>query len=296
LDAEQWLEFAQAFDDRRIHYPGGGAVDFGQQVEGEEWRITESSQHQRPLKAFTIGLGWADYDCGRWENEITEANLEVRREDVETWGAWPNEIDTRDSAGANGRYRIVGLITNPGEEIDFRLDATRREACTECQTEAVIDQCLVGRWEQVSGGPMDYLRRQGIPQVLRDNVGRLVITMRDDGTFTSQSVPIDYQITVPDDEPFVSDAIGGVAPTSGRWSAERGRIAACFDSGGEFSGTVSVTRRGRTVTIPRNTEGVGGIGGTSNYSCNDTTLVTTSPMPNGDTMTYEFRRVTPRRR
>jgi hypothetical protein len=297
LGAEQWLEFAQAFDDRRIRYPGGGAVDFGQQVEGEEWRITESSQHQRPLKAFTIGLGWADYDCGRWENGVTEANLEVRREDSEAWSAWPNEIDTRDSAGANGRYRVIGLITNPGEEIDFRLDATRREACTECQTEAVIDQCLVGTWEQVSGGPMEFLQRQGIPEVVRNNIGKLVMTMRDDGTFATQSVPVDYELLIPDDEgPILSDAIGGIAPSRGRWSAEGGRLAGCFDAGGEFSGTVSMTRRGRTVRIPPPTQSYAGIGGTSNYSCNDTTLVTTSPMPSGDTMTYEFRRVTPRRR
>jgi hypothetical protein len=297
LSAEQWLEFAQAFDDRRIHYPGGGPVNFGQQIEGEEWRITESSQHRRPLKAFTVGLGWADYDCGRWENGVTEANAEVRREDAESWGGWPNEIDTRDSAGANGRYRVIGLITNPGEEIEFRLDATRREACTECQTEAVIDQCLVGTWEQVAGGPMEWLQRRGMPQVVRNNIGRLVMTMSDDGTFITQSVPIDYELLIPDDEgPILSDAIGGVAPSRGRWSAEGGRLAGCFDGGGEFSGTVSMTRYGRTWRVPPPTQSYAGLGGTSQYSCNDTTLTTTSEASGGDPMTYEFRRLTRRRR
>lgn len=88
LTAEQWLDFAQAYDDRRIRDVGGGSLGFGQRIPGEIWAIdADFSAHQRDLYMFVIETGWAEYACGTWENEIRDPSIEVRREDSTRAGA-----------------------------------------------------------------------------------------------------------------------------------------------------------------------------------------------------------------
>jgi hypothetical protein len=142
---------------------------------------------------------------------------------------------------------------------------------------------------------MDYIRNIGIPQVTRDAMGKLVLSMSDDGTFVSRGVPIDYQIQVQgnDGDVITSDAFGDIQGTNGRWSAEGGAITACFDGGGESSATTVTTVRGQTMVIPHSGGGLAGINGAASYTCSDTTLTTSTPMSGGGTMTYTFRRLTP---
>lgn len=295
LTDPEWLRFAQAYDDREIDFPRGGRVPFGQQLQGEVWNVSgDLSIHTRTLKPFVIAPGWVNYSCGRWDNNVTSANLEVRHDSERNWSAWPSEINTRSLRGAIGRYRMIALTTRGGE-IEYRLEAERREACQDCMVTNVIDRCMVGTWEQVSGGPMDFLRNMpNMPEITRDLVGKLVIVVNADGTMATRSVSIDYQLVIPSrDGDRINDTFGEITASAGRWSAEDGRLQACFDSGGEASGVTTTTYPDRSHTRFFESPSTAGINGSSEYTCNETTLVTTPRSESGTSMPFTFRRVTP---
>lgn len=292
MSSEEWLKFAEAFDDRQIRYPNGRVADFGAPVDGERWHFSATSTQRRTLKPFVISPGHAEYDCGLWGNRLdpTAANLAVKKESRGSWTAWPGETDCR--AAGSVRYRTMAIETKDDNRT-ISLRSERRIACNNCLGgETQIDACLVGVWEQSGGGPLEYLRRMGVP-FSRDNMGSVRITMRDDGSFTSQRVGMDYQVTARTNRgPMTADTVGTVNGTAGRWSASGGQIRSCFDSGGQPDATTTVTIGGKTRSFKSPNAGVAGISGTASYQCTADTLTTTNPTRYGE-MRYTFRRVSP---
>jgi hypothetical protein len=292
LSEDQWLAFAKAYDDRSIRYPGGGAVHFGQRLEGETWSIEATSNHTRRLKAFVIAVGWANYACGRWENTVSPANLHLRNENNASWSSWPGELDTRDPS-MNRRYRIVGLVVDPEAEIEFTLSAARIEACTECIVPAVIDQCLVGQWRLTGGGPAEWLRNQGIPFTQMEQT-EFNLTLNDDGTYSTGGFDSAFRAEYP--HPRRPMAGGGQATTqatTGRWSAADGELTGCVDSGGESDGMTYVESRRGIGFAPHSGSSPAGASGSTAYTCSDTTFTTSFPMSRGGPMNFEFTRQSP---
>ncbi|WP_395645188.1 hypothetical protein [Terricaulis sp.] len=289
VSEEELLQFAEDYDDREINYPNGGPLAFGARVEGATWRIDATSTQRVPLQPFVITVGWAEYACGRWGNSVNDANAAARNERVVGWGDWPAETDARDGGA---RYRTVAVHTG-AERGELRLRAERRESCTACMAASVIDRCLVGRWRQTGGGPLEYMRSRGVP-ITRANVDALVITLNDDGTFQSGGANIDVETRTVDHHGHVmeSDSEGSVRPSHGRWSAEAGRFSGCFDGGGGASGQTVASAGGYAMTTPFGSADLAGTGGGTSYTCSATTFTTSSPTRYGP-MTYTFTRETP---
>jgi hypothetical protein len=291
LSQRQWLDFAQAYDDRRINDVGGGSLGFGQRIEGEVWEVqADFAAHQRDLEMFVLETGWAEYACGAWENEISDPSIEVRREDSTTWGRWPARLDTENRGDV--RLRIISLVSRP-EDVEFRLEAEKRESCTGCLVSRVIDRCIVGRWRQTGGGPLEYLRRNHVP-ITTANQTTLVLTMRDDGTFSTNSIETGAEMETTDSHGHVmrGTANADTRAVTGRWSAEDGALMGCIDSGGERNGVTVLEAEGRRRTMPVSGGSMGGLGGQSSYTCSDTTFTTSAPTAHGP-MEYEFTRETP---
>ena len=51
--------------------------------------------------------------------------------------------------------------------------------------------------------------------------------------------------------------------------------------------------QGHPIQMPHRSWGMAGTGGSTSYTCDDTTMTTSAPMGNGQNMTYTFRRLTP---
>ena len=157
---------------------------------------------------------------------------------------------------------------------------------------AIVDKCMVGTWRLTGGGPMEWLKAQGMPAVTRDNMGAVVMTINDDGTFRSQGFDMDYQLEFRDiDEIRKADTRGRVKGTSGLWSAKNGKLHACFTRGGEAQGSTVVSTRKGPVSSPFALGGVAGSDGSTHYSCSTTTFETSSPMPRGGDMRHTFTRI-----
>lgn len=275
--------FTRAYEDRRVRHPGGDPLDFGARRDGDVWDINGSSTHRRALAPFVIVVGWADYECGRWRNLLSYNAVDAHPESSAAWAAWPADYDL--SARGGERLRYVAIHTGD-EEAELTLETTRTQTCTACLTRTTIDRCLIGTWRLTAGGPMEWMRSIGIPMT-RANMSEMTITLNEDGTMTGSGFQFDFMVTYPQD---TGGGSGETAPTTGRWAAEGGRVYGCFDSGGEGAG-VGWTDSG---SAPQVFGGVAGEEGSSTYSCNDTTLETSAPMPRGGPMTHTFTRQTPR--
>ncbi|MBL8537110.1 MAG: hypothetical protein JNM59_06870 [Hyphomonadaceae bacterium] len=286
LSDEGWLQFAQDYLDGEVAYPDGGQIP-RPDIEGETWTISASGTHRRSPAPFVITAGRADFECGRWDTRAADVNDAVREESSRDWGAWPSEVDARERGAV--RYRVVALNTRDAS-VEQELDARRTATCASCLSQTVIDRCLVGTWRLTAGGPLEWLRRNGLPISGRDD---LVMTMNEDGTFTSRGFNMDHTITMPD---MVGETRGQTQGTSGRWSAEAGALTACFDGGGEASGVSTVHTTRGSGSAPFSMGGVGGESGSTRYTCDDTTFFTSAPTPRGGPMTHTFTRQTPRRR
>lgn len=294
MATEDWLRFAEDVDDNKVRYINGQIVDFGPPVDIVSWHYATSGSQNFTAKPFVIMPGWTDYECGLWENTLNpgDANIALHEDDEDGWRRWPATTDCREERSI--RYRTVAINTANANS-RFALRADRTEGCAGCTLpRAEIDRCLVGSWEQTSGGPLEWLQRLGIPPVTRNNIGRLRMTFRDDGTMVTAPMRIDYQLTIPrgDDGPVVNDNSGDIAATTGRWSASRGQIHGCIDGGGEAHGTMHGTYPdGLSWSGPFSYGSTAGASGSSTYTCNASMLRTSMPMPRGGPMTYEFRRM-----
>jgi hypothetical protein len=299
--AEFWNDFAQAYDDRTIHAPGGLPLAFGQRIDGDTWAIAGgTSRHERELWPFIIELGWGEYECGGWSNALSRS-FEVRRIDGSDWAPWPETISADDHG--DRRYRLATMITD-ATAITYTLAAEKRESCTECQVSRAIDACVVGRWRQTGGGPLEYLRSRGIPITVA-NQTELVLTMNADGTFSTNEINTDVEIEMPTPRGTLrSTGAGRTSAVIGRWAALDGELQGCIDSGGEREGVTTFPESPEADRVSRelgrgpyiNTHPWGGsAAGTSGgaaYECSDTTLTTSSPTEHGP-MEYIFTRESP---
>ncbi|WP_299847338.1 hypothetical protein [uncultured Roseovarius sp.] len=157
---------------------------------------------------------------------------------------------------------------------------------TACQGSEQVDACIVGTWEMISGGPIEWM--QGVCGIIYDKTqgnligtggpGQAVITYRDDGTY--QSAPLGRRMDITDtggggsSGEFDPVRIEGQAqPATGRWSVTGDQLNTCQDTGG-YSGqifTTDIDRRPQ-MTAP----GSGDIA--MRYECDGATLVTIMSM------------------
>lgn len=284
FDEGEWLQFVKAYLNRSIPYPNAGASRLGEPPDGETWTVESNGTHERELEPFVISLGWAEYGCGLWGNNVSEANAETKH--GEAWARWPAQTDAR--SGSRVRYRVAAIHTGD-EPSELRLRAERRASCEACMTRTTIDRCVVGAWRLTGGGPGEWLQRQGIP-FTRMNISEFTITMNEDGTFTTSPFNSDFRAEYGE---MAGSGAGGTQGTTGRWAAEEGRLYGCTDSGGSSSGTVTVESSRGSRTAPYSRGGLFGTEGSSTYSCSATTFHTEHPMERGGPMTHTFTRLSP---
>lgn len=283
------LEFAEAYDDRTIVYPSGRALRSGSRIDGEVWSVSATSTQRRTIKPFVIMPGWTDYACGNWENNVSDVNVAARDERASSWSDWPGATNARDTGGA--RYRSIAFHSGD-ENAELRLRTSRTASCEPCLASTAIDRCVVGVWRQTGGGPLEYLRRNGVP-ITMANQDQLELTMRDDGTFSTNAIRTEMQTETTDSHGhrLRGSGRGATSAVHGRWSAEGGALRGCVDSGGSPRGVTTLEAEGHSRSMPWSGSAAGTSGGT-NYSCSDATFTTSSPTRYGD-MTYTFTRVSP---
>ena len=94
-----WLRFAQDYSDRNITHSSGAALALN--PPGGEVLVFDGNVTRRlQLSPFTIALGTAEYDCGRWTNRVTPGDGLLSAQDIGggAWSDYPEEVDARSRA------------------------------------------------------------------------------------------------------------------------------------------------------------------------------------------------------
>lgn len=282
LSDDAWLEFAQDVIMDDVQHPQGGAVGTGINI-NETLTITGPGPYRFTIEPFTIHWNTVDYDCGTWGNEISPsgANISLRRENARDWEDWPEEVDVRD--GQPGTYWMAAMRTGDGNRrVTDRVE--HRRACQQCGPSDEIDQCLAGVWQMSGGGPVEWMRRQGLPTVQMQD-GPRYMTFLSNGLYSAE--PVTQEMSHQDDDTRI-EASGGTSPAFGRWSAKDGEVHVCTDAGG-VSGSMTITTPDFSTTQPVVKPGAGHI--KMRYSCGDTSMQTTMTMPRGGPMTTNFSKI-----
>lgn len=283
LDDRAWLDFAQAYADANIARPGGGLLALTPTLR-EFLTISAPGPQRITLDPFTLLYGVADYDCGTWGNRLRPetANLSVQPDGTTGWGTWPEEIEAEE--GRPATYRFVAMSTETGP-LDATLEVERRRACAPCAGSDRVDACLAGTWQMTGGGPVEWMRAQGIP-ITRAAEGPRIVTFRSDGAYGTEPLGIEIEIR---DEDMIGQGTGFVTVASGRWSAVEGTLNICQDAGG-MSGTVTVTDRHGTRSGPVSQPSAGSAISMS-YSCAGGTLSTAMAFPGLPEMVTSYTKI-----
>ncbi|WP_371224281.1 hypothetical protein [Roseovarius sp. 2305UL8-3] len=267
LSDDQWLEFAQTYIDGEIAHPQGGSLA-SSPTPSETLTIDAPGIQRVELVPFAIRYAQLEYTCGTWGNRVSpgSANLSIRRENERDWQKpWPEETDVRE--GQPGTHRLAGMNTGSGPQT-IQNDVERRRACQPCGDTDEVDMCLTGTWQMTGGGPIEWMRSQGLPLTnVRD--GPRFVTFNSDGLYGAE--PLDISITIRDDE-RVAVGEGFTTTAFGRWSAKDGTMNICQDAGG-LSGKVTMTTPEGEYTQPVSQPGMGQI--TMAYSCSEGSMSTT---------------------
>lgn len=280
LSAADWLAFAERYADREIAHPNGSPLAFSGD-DGENIYFDESRTERTRLSPFVLRRGWVTFDCGRWRNEVRpgDANLGARREDGGDWARFPAEVDA--SEGVETRYRFAALHAGDSDQ-GVAIEADRIHSCRPCADSEELDRCVIGTWVMSGGGPIEWMKSQGVP-IIRDSPGTRVIRFGDDGVYYTQEFATHVTIQLDDD---IAYGDGVAVPAAGRWSISGGRLAICQDSGG-VSGTVTTRSGSMSVAVP------GGGVLLNGYSCSASTLETSLDVGGGAPMRTTYSRVSP---
>lgn len=216
------------------------------------------------------------------------------------WIRYPDGTMLSHNA-ANGGTKIIRpdgtLVTHNSDTCDTKEVPIAGGCLGE---RPVIDQCLVGTWRQVGGGPLDWIRRNARMRDVtmpRSEVTPLEITLKSDGSYFTSNGSMDMEFHRPDDpktteyDPVTGKVRGSIPNTAGFWSAEGGTIRGCVATDGRATGAVTGSIPKHTVTQPFSFAGSAGAEGKGQYSCSGTTMKTFHPMPKGSPMEYEFTRI-----
>ncbi len=247
LPADQWLRFAQDYRDQKVR--DGHGADIGSTPQPGDPYTWDATRTQRiELPPFVLARADLTVRCGRWRFEGTPARFHAARpSDGTTWGPLPTALDAMD--GAERTLRFVGMNTGTSA-VALQVEGTREAACNQCAGTREMDRCLVGAWELTSHGAEQWMRDYGSPVKLtglrRTNN---VITLRDDGTFTTGASRIEAEAQGEDNIRATADL---ASQASGRWSAAGGRFNVCPDTRTQ-SGTVTVIVHGKPITVPMDT-------------------------------------------
>ncbi|MFQ5565865.1 MAG: hypothetical protein ACE5EU_05835 [Paracoccaceae bacterium] len=282
LADEKWLDFAEEYSDQAISHPQGGALALNPPG-GEVLIFDENEELEFPLAPFVIRLATVEYECGKWENTLTpeRPNLAVREQGESSWTEYPEEVDAREPPA--GRYRIAALHTG-SEERSLSIEAERTVSCEPCGESDRLDACLAGTWIMSGGGPVEWMKRQGVP-IVASHSGPRIVTFRDDGVYGTEAFAAGLTVR---DTDFVGVGEGFLTVAAGRWSAHEGRLTICQDSGG-LTGTATVTTPRGTGTMPISQPGAGRL--SQRYTCSESSLSTTMDFPGLSPMVTHYTRV-----
>lgn len=183
-------------------------------------------------------------------------------------GAW-QPLPATVSGCRNAAPAVLYAATVSGP-MTIALTYRRIGDCAPCDAVRTGDSCLVGTWTMTGGGPLEWLRANGMPADVRADISGMSIRLGRGGDYLA--APLAVILQAQGDGATVT----GTAQTvgiSGHWGAEDGVLHLC-----PLSGEISHETRMPEGPVMQGLQGPGGATQTA-YRCAGDTLTTITEIP-----------------
>ncbi len=227
-----WATFAKDYADNRIAMASGAPMDTPA-PDDLQFNFSETNSWPLTSAPFVLNLGRAGYECGQWSNDAGSVGFAAVKRD-EVWQNWPRQVD--GSVGSEASLQFVALNTGSAGDT-HRLTVTLETPCGACGETEAIDACLVGNWVMTDGGPIEWMRANGMPATVQVEASQMAVQMRRNGGYTT--APMSATVTAENDGVSI-EGLGDALPNLGKWSAEAGVLSICPNPGGGVDARVSI--------------------------------------------------------
>lgn len=233
IDLPQWTAFVEDLLTGEVRLPGGGLVPKGPLTGVLEVPDGEGGFDLETDAFRTLRYGLETVSPGRYEisvdgPEALKARLRTGEGD---WQDLPAPLEScRNSAPA-----VLYAVTTDGPT-SFAINTSRTGDCSPCETAGVSDSCLAGTWTMTGGGPLEWMRANGMPASVQVEASEMSLRMTRGGDYMLNPVTVDID-AASDTVQITGD--GQSVGLSGHWGAADGVLHVCPISG-EISTNVQV--------------------------------------------------------
>jgi hypothetical protein len=278
LPQEGWLKFAEDYLDDRIRHPHGGDLGLNP-AEGDVWTWNATRTHSLPIEPFTLVRSKLVFECGRWRASVRPPAAHHARDiSGADWAPLPGEIDA--SEGREAHYRFVAMHAGPSPTT-LSIGVTQESGCGDCMGVRTTDACLIGSWQLVGGGAVEWMRRQGIP--ITASTSNETITFRRDGTYITGAFQGQAEIELRDGR-GEGDA---AAQAGGRWSTAGGVLNLCADMQA-LSGRTTIHTPSGSRTFPIGPAPP--VNSSDRYTCSGDSFNSERDIPGAPPMPFQYAR------
>ncbi len=252
LPPDGFQALAQDYLDREIRQPGSRAIPSAPEDGASIIWVDDNQVEEIEADQLVLHRAELIFTCGTWTVQLSDEEGEwaVSQEPGE-WSRLPARIEV--PAGEDKRFRLGAM--GPGEDgFHVTIAATRADEEGRCRckkpTEAEaarLDQCLVGRWELVSGGGNEWLDQQlnmieqssGTWDSYESNTtaGNRMLTVSRDGLYEYRNASATRTVHATKKDDVFESRIEGVSAGIGTWTARSDLLVTCAIS--ETSGATA---------------------------------------------------------
>ena len=225
IDLPQWTRFTEDLLTDRVRLPGGDAVPKGRSLLVLEVDEADKDTDLETDAFRTFRADFAVISPGRYEvsvdgPETLKARLRTGEGD---WQDLPAPLEScRNSAPA-----VLYGVTTEGP-VSFIVKTRKTGECSACETAGISDSCLAGTWTMTGGGPIEWMRANGMPAEFEIQASEMSVRMTRGGDYVRNPVLVDVDTTI-DDKHVTGD--GQSVGLSGHWGAADGVLHICPLSG-----------------------------------------------------------------
>lgn len=281
IDLPQWTRFTEDLLTDRVHLPGGEAVPKGRSLLVLE---VDEADRDSDLETDAFRTLRADVDVtspGRYEVSVDgPETLKARLRTGEgEWQDLPAPVEScRNSAPAT-----LYAVTTEGP-VSFTVKTRKTGDCSPCETAGVGDSCMAGTWMMTGGGPLEWMRANGMPADIKVEASEMSVRMTRSGDYLLN--PVSVTIEAASDGMQVTGDSQSVG-LSGHWGAADGVLHIC-----PLSGEVATSIQVDGAPMMSRMFGAGESMQLA-YTCNGNTMTTTMEIPGLGPMETTYTRTGP---
>ena len=187
---DDWAQFAEDYLQGLVTEPGGTNIPIP--VTTLHLTAAEDSGSfdlvAKPYRVFRFDIAFAEPGDYRLSVDLP-ASVRARVQVAE--GDWMDFPQTLHACGDLGPVLVYLVTTSEPTPVSLHYEKTGD--CTACERVIELDRCLIGTWELTGGGPIEWMREQGMQRHIQVEASQMTVMMTRDGGYILNPVTVTAQ-------------------------------------------------------------------------------------------------------